>query len=117
MKDSYHRDIVNILLEAGEGGMRSCVVARRLYNMHANLFASSLVYETLRTDVEQYLWRETKRRFTIFARKAYGIYAIKPSMAVQLDLFIDLPQEKEEVVAVSSSPQAIQLDLFAELGF
>lgn len=117
MKDSYHREIVTILLEAGEDGMRSCNVARRLYNMHADLFASSLVYETLRTDVEQYLWRETKRRFTIFVRKAYGVYAIKPSIAVQLDLFIDLPQEKEEAAVISSSPQAIQLDLFAELGF
>lgn len=117
MKDTYYRDIVNILLEAGESGMRSCIVARRLYNMHANLFASSLVYETLRTEVEQYLWREAKRRFTIFVRKAYGVYAIKPAIAVQLDLFIDLPQEKEEVVARSSSSQAVQLDLFAELGF
>lgn len=116
MKDSYHRDIVNILLEAGDEGMRSCAVARRLYNIHANLFASTLVYETLRTDVEQYLWRETKRRFTLFVRKSYGIYAIKPSMAFQLDLFIDLPQEKEEVVTTttSSSQHVVQLELFSD---
>lgn len=117
MKDAYHRDLVNILLEAGENGLRSCVAARRLYNMHANLFASSLLYETLRTDVEQYLWRETKRRFTIFVRKSYGVYAIKPSIAVQLDLFIDLPKDQEDSVSIVSQPHAVQLDLFAELGF
>lgn len=111
MNDVYHRDIVDILLEAGNDGMRVCNIARNVYNRHADLFAADLVFERIHQAVSMYLWKESLRKGSLFMRKSYGVYAIKPAIAVQMDLFIDLPQDKEDTPEPSRS-NATQLEMF-----
>ena len=97
MKNIYHRDIMEILLPQGSDGMRLYKIARRIYNMHADLFDCHLNYEDLRRMISNYMWRQSLRNDSPFIRNKYGVYAIRPDLAVQLDLFWDLrPVEQEE---------------------
>lgn len=120
MKDTYHRDIVQILLESGERGMKPCTVARRLFNIYVDLFCNNLSYERMRREVEVYLWRESKRRTSVFIHKSYGLYAIRPALAIQLDLFVDYMSTDDDVdvkkaeSASTDFAKVIQLDLFED---
>ena len=40
-----------------------------------------------------YLWKQSQKRESPFIHNTYGVYAIKPDMAVQLDLFWDMPED------------------------
>ena len=97
MKNIYHRDIMEILLPQGNDGMRLYRLTRRIYNMHADLFDRHLNYEDLRKMISNYMWKQSRRYDSPFVRNKYGVYAIRPDLAVQLDLFWDLrPVEQEE---------------------
>ncbi len=99
MINAYHRDIMEILLSCGKEGMKLCRIASKVYNMHASLFNRDLDYEALRRSIGIYLWRQAKRRESPFRRNAYGVYSIKPDIAVQLDLFWNLYEPEEESTA------------------
>ena len=47
MKNIYHSDIVEILLDCGAVGMRIKNIARRIYNRHADLFTADLDYNEI----------------------------------------------------------------------
>lgn len=92
-----------------------CNIARNVYNRHADLFVHDIHYEEIHQSLQSYLWRESQRKRSIFMRLAYGIYAIKPSIAVQLDLFVDLPlEEKMEIEPSEAANSSIQLELFPD---
>lgn len=117
MKNVYHSDIVGILLDAGEEGLKPCTIARKIFNRHADLFADDVVYEGIHNSVKSYLWRDVQRRGSVFQHKTFGVYAIKPAIAIQLDLFVDIPTDNEETEEEYHTPSnAVQLDLFAEFG-
>lgn len=92
MKNIYHSDIVNLLIREGTDGMRLRAIARRVYNLHASLFNTELSYTVLRCQITSYLWKQSRRRDSPFCRVGYGTYAIRSSVAVQLDLFWDAPE-------------------------
>lgn len=88
MTNEYHRDIVAILLSCGRGSLPVRDIARRIYNLHYGLFESSLDFHRLHRQVRLYLWHQSRHRYSLFHRTAWGTYAIKPDAAIQLD-FID----------------------------
>ncbi len=115
MKNIYHRDIVEILLECGRDGLRIKNIARRIYNRHADFFVHDLDYGEIRNAVGLYLWKQSLRNESPFTRTRYGTYAIKPDFAIQLDLFLDFVSHSEkhkEQVTPAAGPHHIQLELF-----
>ena len=119
MKNIYHQDIVQILLSRGSSGMKVCNIARRIYNKHADLFDKSVSFDKIHRSIGVYLCKVCKRGQSIFFRKEYGIYSIKPDVAIQLDLFTDLPSVEGDTENVKSGsalphtqPDVVQLTLF-----
>ena len=115
MKNIYHRDIIEILLECGRDGLRIKNIARRIYNRHADFFVRDLDYSEIRDAVGRYLWEQSFRHESPFTRTRYGTYAIKPDFAIQLDLFLDFVYRTEthkEQSKSTANPHHIQLELF-----
>ena len=92
MKNVYHQDIIRLLLKEDRRGLRIRNIVRRIYNMHANLFDTSLRYDALYAQIAAYLWTQSRQSSSPFVRTAYGRYSIKSHIAVQLDLFWDAPE-------------------------
>lgn len=119
MNNIYYRDIIELLLPQGMGGLKLSIIAKRVYNLHADLFDDSIKYEEIYKEVGLFLWKQSQKRESPFRHNAYGIYSIKPDMAVQLDLFWDLPTDKEEddgkedAAAVNDINKCIQMELFS----
>jgi len=95
MNNRYHRDIMEILLSCGREGMKLRRLAAAVYNRHVDIFERELDYESLHRSLGLYLWRQSHRHESPFRRNAYGIYSIKPDVAVQLDLFWNLTPAEE----------------------
>jgi len=119
MKNIYHSDIVEILLDCGSVGMRIKNIARRIYNRHADLFTADLDYDEIQRSTGRYLWEQAQRRETPFCHTRWGTYAIKTDFALQLDFLQDLDfmphQEihRESVApAPPPGPRHVQLELF-----
>ena len=115
MNNIYHRDIIEILLECGREGLRIKNIARRIYNRHADFFATDIDYSEIRDAVGRYLWGQSKRNESPFFRTRYGTYAIKADFAIQLDLFLDKALRSEihkESLRPVPNPHHIQLELF-----
>lgn len=116
MKNIYHRDIVEILLECGREGYRIKNIARRIYNRHADLFVKDIDYDEIRDCIGRYLWGQSKRPESPFCRTRYGTYAIKADFAIQLDLFLDISPRNDahkEQGNPTPNPHHIQLELFS----
>lgn len=115
VKNIYHRDIIEILLECGREGLRIKNIARRIYNKHADFFVRDLDYSEIRDAIGHYLWEQSKRNESPFVHTRYGTYAIKADFAIQLDLFFDFVSRSEthkEVAKPQTGPRHIQLELF-----
>lgn len=119
MNNTYHRDIVEILQECGRQGYRIKNIARRIYNQHADFFASDVNYDEIRRSVGLYLWKQSRRRLSPFCRTQYGTYALKPDFAIQLDLFRDCVPHREVHEEPEHkplpNPKHVQLELFGPL--
>lgn len=117
MNNIYHRDIVNILLPFGREGLKACSIAKRIYNLHADLFDERVNFDEIHRSIGVYLWKQSQKNESPFLRNAYGIYSIKPDIAIQLDLFWDsVIEEEEEENVVEETPangkKYVQLELF-----
>ena len=115
MKNTYHRDIVEILLECGRDGLRIKNIARRIYNRHADFFVIDIDYGEIRDAVGHYLWEQSRRPESPFIRTRYGTYAIKADFAIQLDLFLDNAihsEVRKEQAKPLPNPHHVQLELF-----
>ena len=93
MNNTYYRDIIELLLPHGQEGLKLSHIVKHIYNMHVDLFDNTIKYEEIYKSVGLFLWKQSQKRESPFRHNAYGIYAIKPDVAVQLDLFWDLPIE------------------------
>lgn len=93
MNNIYYRDIIELLLPFGQEGLKLSCIVRHIYNQHVDMFNNSIKYEDIYKTVGLFLWKQSQKKESPFKHNAYGIYAIKTDVAVQLDLFWDLPKE------------------------
>ncbi len=124
MRNIYHKEIVDILISCGEDGMKVGCIAKRIYNLHADLFKPEITFSSIDKSIGGYLWRMSRKRQSIFRKNRHGIYSIKPDMAVQPDFFIDLkddPKEEDGCCNVAESApggyrkfKTVQLSLFCD---
>ena len=96
MRNEYHKDIVDLLIECGKEGMNVREISRRIYNQHYGLFAHDVVYETIYNQVRGYLWSQARQKRSPFTHLRWGWYAIKPDYAIQLDFIIELYKDDIE---------------------
>ena len=118
MNNIYYRDIIELLLPHGQDGLKLSCIVRHLYNLHADLFNDSIRYEDIYKSVGKFLWKQSLKRESPFRHNSYGVYAIKPDVAVQLDLFWDMPDDEpdyaEEKKETKTRKRAIQTELFKQ---
>ena len=113
MKNIYHNDIMDMLLKSGSDGMSLRLLTRRLYNLHNGIFAHDMVFPNLYNQVRRYLWYQSQQRHSPFIRLRWGQYALKQDVAVQLDIFIDMPKDDEyKTVKSVRKDESRQLLLF-----
>ncbi len=96
MKNEYHKEIVDLLLECGQEGMNVREIARRIYNQHYGLFAYDVVYENIYHQIRCYLYTQSRQRRSPFIHIGWGQYAIKADYAIQLDFILELYQDEQE---------------------
>ena len=117
MNNIYYRDIIELLLPYGQEGLKLSCIVRYLYNQHADLFNKSIKYEDIYKTVGLFLWKQSQKRESPFKHNSYGVYAIKPDVAVQLDLFWDIPEETHKEEDKNSKPlknKIVQTVLFKQ---
>ncbi len=116
MNNIYYRDIIELLLPHGKEGLKLSLIVRYIYNQHVDMFNDSIKYEDIYKAVGLFLWKQSQKRESPFTHNSYGVYAIKPDVAVQLDLFWDLPANKltEETEEESKADKSniVQMELF-----
>ena len=112
MKNIYHTDIMDMLLRSGREGMGLRQLARQLYNLHNGIFAHDVVYPQLYNQVRRYLWYQSRQRHSPFIHLRWGRYGLKQDIAVQLDIFIDMPKEEEKPTKTIRKDDSRQLLLF-----
>ncbi|MBQ8051146.1 MAG: hypothetical protein IJ197_06170 [Bacteroidaceae bacterium] len=112
MKNAYHTDLMDMLLLSGREGMNVRRLARQLYNLHSGIFASDVVYPQLYDQVRHYLYYQSRQRHSPFLHLRRGQYALRPDVAVQMDLFIDAPRDPERPAPAPRHDDSRQLLLF-----
>ncbi len=116
MNNIYYRDIIELLLPFGQEGLKLSHIVKHIYNKHVDMFENQIKYEDIYKIVGLFLWKESQKRESPFVHNTYGVYAIKPDVAVQLDLFWDLPEEdnndKDEENSQTDNNRIVQMDLF-----
>lgn len=118
MKNAYHRDIMTELISRGSDGMRIYQIARCIYNRHCGLFEKEVDYESIYKSISFYLWSQSKLSRSPFVRQGRGKYALKSDIAIQLDLFEDIPfdgtnrNKTNDQQSHSPKTDAVQLYLF-----
>ena len=111
---TYDQQILQVLTEAGEGGVSVQAIAKHVYNMNCTFF-SQPDYEDIRSYVQQYLLRNSKSSQSLIEstgrRGYYRLNSEGSADARQLLLQFreELVEEKEE----EKPKQDLSLDLFA----
>lgn len=109
----YDQQILEILTEAGQGGVSVQTIAKHVYNINCTFFFQP-DYEEIRSYVQQYLLRNSKSQQSLIEstglRGYYRLNTEGSADARQLMLqFRDEKEEKEE----EKPQQDLSLDLFA----
>ncbi len=95
---NYEREIIRVLTEAGDKGLKVHLISRHVFNACNSMFAP-VSYEEVHTFVGQYLHRNASRKSCPFIeRTGWGIYRLKRSSKGEYLLnFQDKePEEKNE---------------------
>ena len=109
MNNIYYRD--------GQEGLKLSCIVKHLYNQHVDMFNDSIRYEDIYKAVGQFLWKQSQKKESPFKHNAYGIYAIKPDVAVQLDLFWDIsddPIAEADKDSIAERNKIRQMELFEQ---
>lgn len=117
MNNIYYRDIIELLLPFGQEGLKLSCIVRHLYNKHVDLFDNAISYDNIYKTVGLFLWKQAQKRESPFKHNSHGVYSIKPDVAVQLDLFWDLPENtvvEEDKGSVADNTRIHQMELFKQ---
>lgn len=112
MKNAYHNDIMDMLLRSGREGMNVRRLARQLYNLHSGIFSADVVYERMYNQVRFYLYYQSRQSHSPFVHLRRGQYALRQDIAVQLNIFIDMPRDEERASKPVKRDESRQLMLF-----
>lgn len=90
MKNSHYNELVRLLI-ANPAGMKPRQIARCIYNSEADLFDADLYgkYFRIHTQVRRFLWLQSRRKWSPFERRKWGIYGLRPNFVYQLELEFD----------------------------
>ena len=117
MNNIYYRDIIELLLPFGPEGLKLSSIVRHIYNQHVDMFNKGVRYEDIYKVIGQFLWKQSQKKESPIKHNAYGIYAIKPDIAVQLDLFWDMPDEQNAEAdkdSIAEKTKIRQMELFKQ---
>ena len=81
------------------------------------MFNKGVRYEDIYKVIGQFLWKQSQKKESPIKHNAYGIYAIKPDIAVQLDLFWDMPDEQNAEAdkdSIAEKTKIRQMELFKQ---
>lgn len=114
---NLEREILSILMQAGNRGLRLGKIARHVYNSCNSMF-TPLDYKNVYGRVAQYINRNSKKPDSIILKcKEYGVYRInyKSYAMRQLMLnFSSIPDaERQEGGGAREKDEVMPLDLFA----
>lgn len=84
MGNPFYNDIYEILRAKGHGGLPVGIIAKQVYNRHAELFNDELTYEKVYRSVSFFLRSKSCKPSSPFMRTARrGWYALKPNACHQ----------------------------------
>lgn len=110
------REILNVLVQAGNQGLKLEKIVRHVYNACNSMF-NPLDYKTLYSYVSQYLNKSSKDPNSVVAKgKGYAIYHINYKNAVVEQLMLDFsssPEIKEK--ESEEKKNSLGPDLFGNL--
>ena len=107
MKNPFYNDIYEILRTKGEKGLPVGLIAKMVYNRHANFFNSDS-YEWTYQHVRYYLWAQSKKKISPFTKGTqWGWYALKIDELKQLELQFTEPEEPKIPEPEKSSPEQV----------
>lgn len=96
MKSPFYNDIYDILRTKGEKGLPVGVIAKLVYNRHANFFNSES-YDWTYQYVRFYLWAQSQKKSSPFTKGSqWGWYALKEDELRQLELQFAEPEKQFE---------------------
>lgn len=90
----YDKEIIRILLEAGEDGLSVQKISRHVFNACNSLF-SPIEQKDVHTYVQQYLIRVTKNKNSIIEKTQKGIYRLNQDNQETQQLYLQFTDEKE----------------------
>jgi len=110
---TYDQQILQVLTEAGEGGVSVQAIAKHVYNMNCTFF-SQPNYEEVRIYVQQYLLRNSKSQQSLIESTGHrGYYRLNTEGSVDArQLLLQFQDEKEEKEEEKPQPKDLSLDLF-----
>ncbi|WP_028898193.1 hypothetical protein [Prevotella sp. HUN102] len=90
----YDKEIIRILLEAGEDGLSVQKISRHVFNACNSLF-SPIEQKDVHAYVQQYLIRVTKNKNSIIEKTQKGIYRLNLDNQETQQLCLQFTDEKE----------------------
>lgn len=110
---TYDRQILNILMEAGDGGVSVQVLVRHVYNMNSTLFSSPDIGDVHRY-VRQYLQRNSKsERALVESTGRRGYYRLNTkNNADARQLMLEFSEEKTKTEVAEPADTDLSLNLF-----
>lgn len=110
---TYDKQILKVLLEAGERGISVQAISKHLYNMNRTFFVSP-DFEEIRSYVQQYLLRNTKSSQSLIERTGQrGYYRLNTTGSADAQqMMLDFRDEHEPKEEESAVRQDLSLNLF-----
>ena len=111
---TYDQQILNILTEAGTGGVSVQAIAKHVYNMNCTFF-SQPDYEEIRSYVQQFLLRNSKSNQSLIESTGRrGYYRLNTEGSADArQLMLQFREEQAGEKEEEKPQQDLSLDLFA----
>ncbi len=110
---TYDKQILKVLLEAGERGISVQAISKHLYNMNRTFFVSP-DFEEIRSYVQQYLLRNTKSSQSLIEHTGQrGYYRLNTAGSADAQqMMLVFREEHEPKEEVAPAKEDLSLNLF-----